>query len=99
MPSVNKGTAIIDFGALGGAGSNEASVFVPDATVLANSHVEAYVMADDTSVDHTADDHRYFAADVGLTCGTPTASSGFFAYGRSRQKLTGKYTLRWVRAD
>jgi hypothetical protein len=38
------------------------------------SKAEAFVMGDDTSGTHTASDHRYFAALVGLTCGTPTAA-------------------------
>ena len=98
--ATGQGTAIIDFGALGGAGTNEASVAVTgQATISATSKVEAFIMADDTSTDHTASDHRYFAADVGLTCGTPTAATGFTIYGRCRQKLTGKYTVRWVWSD
>lgn len=95
-----QGTAIIDFGALGSAGSNEASIAVTgQANILATSKAEAFVMADDTSTDHSANDHRYFVADCGLSCGTPTVATGFTIYGRSRIKLTGKYTVRWVWAD
>ena len=89
---------MIDFGAF--PGSNEASIAVTgQGTISATSKVEAYVMGDDTSGTHTANDHRYFAALVGLTCGTPTAATGFTIYGRSTEKLTGTFALRWVWAD
>lgn len=47
------GTATIDFGAF--PGSNEASVSVTGQTgISGTSKAEAYVMADDTTSDHTA---------------------------------------------
>jgi hypothetical protein len=98
--ATGQGTATVNFGTMGGAGSNEASIAVTgQASILATSKAEAYVMADDTTTDHTAEDHRYFSADVGLTCGTPTAATGFTIYARCRQKLTGQYLIRWVWAD
>jgi hypothetical protein len=96
--ATGQGTATIDFGVA--PGSNEASVVITGlGTISATSKAEAYVMADDTSVDHTASDHRYFAAFAGLSCGTPTAGTGFTIYGRSTEKLTGQWTLHWVWAD
>ena len=89
------GTATIDFG----AGGNEAQVDVAVPEILATSKVESWVMGDDTSVDHTAADHRYFPVFASLTCGTPTASVGFTIYARSTEKLTGTWTLRYVWAD
>lgn len=92
------GTAMIDFGAA--PGSNEASVAVTgQALILATSKAEAWVMADDTSANHTASDHRYFGALAALSCGTPTASTGFTIYARSTHKLTGQWSVRWVWAD
>lgn len=96
--STGQGTAIIDFGAY--PGNNEASVAVTgQATILATSKAEAYVMADDTSADHTAADHRYFPRLASLTCGTPTAATGFTIYARSEHKLQGQWTVRFVWAD
>lgn len=96
--SVNTGSATLDFGAA--PGSNEASVAVTGlTTILATSKVQAWVMGEDTSVDHTASDHRYFPVFAGLTCGTPTAATGFTLYGRSTQKLTGKWTVRYLWVD
>ena len=92
------GTAIIDFGAF--PGSNEASVSVTgQGTISTTSKVEAYIMADDNTSDHSTSDHRYFAALVALTCGTPTASTGFTIYARSLEKLQGTFALRFVWAD
>lgn len=92
------GTAVLDFGAH--PGSNEASIAITgQAAILSTSKAEAYVMADDTTGTHDAADHRYFAALVGLTCGTPTAATGFTIYARSTEKLEGQYAVRFVWAD
>ena len=56
-------------------------------------------MGDDTSTDHTAADHRYVAAIMGLTCGTPTAGTGFTIYARALDKLQGTWSVRYVWAD
>lgn len=89
------GTALIDFG----AGGNEAQIDVLVPEILATSKAESWVMADDTSIDHTAADHRYFPVFASLTCGTPTVSTGFTIFARSIHKLTGKWTVRFVWAD
>jgi hypothetical protein len=92
------GTATIDFGAFPGA--NEASVTVTGQTsISATSKVEAYIMADDTTSNHTSSDHRYVGLWLALTCGTPTATTGFTIYGRSTEKLQGQFAVRWVWAD
>jgi hypothetical protein len=96
--ATGQGTATLDFGAH--PGSNEATVVVTgQASISGTSKAEAYVMADDTTSNHTASDHRYFAAMAGLTCGAPTAASGFPIHARSLEKLTGQYQVRWVWAD
>ena len=93
-----QGTATLDFGAF--PGSAEASVAVTgQASISGTSKAEAYIMGDDTTVDHTASDHRYVAAMIGLTCGTPTAATGFTIYGRALDKMQGTFALRWVWAD
>jgi hypothetical protein len=92
------GTATINFGAY--PGSNEASVTVTGLTTIsATSKAEAWVMADDTSANHTAADHKYFPVFASLTCGTPTAGTGFTIYARSIEKLSGAWTVRYVWAD
>ena len=92
------GTATIDFGSF--PGSSEASVAVAgQASILTTSKVEAFIMGDDTSGAHTANDHRYAAALFGLTCGTPTLATGFTIYGRCLDKMQGTFAVRWVWAD
>lgn len=96
--ATGQGTATISFGAAPGA--NEASVAVTgQGTVSATSKAEAFVMADDSTADHTAADHRYFPQLASLTCGTPTAGTGFTIYARSVHRLTGQWQVRWVWAD
>ena len=92
------GTATIDFGSF--PGSSEASIAVTgQGSILATSKVEAFIMGDDTTADHTASDHRYAAALVGLTCGTPALATGFTIYGRCLDKMQGTFAVRWVWAD
>jgi hypothetical protein len=92
------GTATINFGAH--PGSNEASVAVTgQTTISATSKAEAWIMADDTTSDHTASDHRYAELFLSLTCGTPTAGVGFTIYARAIDKLTGQFAVRYVWSD
>lgn len=92
------GTATIDFGAFPGA--NEASIAVTgQAAILGTSKADAYVMGDDTTSDHTAEDHRYLECFASLTCGTPTAATGFTIRARSTERLQGTFALRWVWVD
>jgi hypothetical protein len=91
------GTATIDFGAH--PGSNEASVVVSGiGTIGGSARAEAFLMRS-TSADHTANDHAYAAALMGLTCGDVTAATGFTIYARSVEKLTGQFTVQYVWAD
>lgn len=93
-----QGIATIDFGSF--PGSNEAFVDVSGLTTIsATSKAEAFIMGDDTTTDHTAQDHRYVAALIGLTCGTPSAGTGFRIYCRSIEKLQGQWAVRYVWAD
>lgn len=96
--ATGQGTTTINFGAHPGA--NEASAAVTGQTSIGvGSKAEAFVMADDTTATHTAGDHRYVPLWLALTCGTPTAGTGFTIYGRSDQKLHGEFSVRWVWAD
>ena len=93
-----QGTAVIDFGSW--PGHNEASVNVTgQGTISASSKVEAYFMADDSTGDHTASDHKYAAAMIALTGGNLQAGTGFTIYGRCLDKMQGTFTVRWVWAD
>ena len=96
--ATGQGTATLNFGAH--PGSNEANVVVTgQSSIAATSKAEAYIMGDDSTSDHTANDHRYIGLWLALTCGTPTASTGFTIYGRSMEKLQGTYQVRFVWAD
>lgn len=96
--ATGQGVSEIDFGAH--PGSNEASVSVTgQSQITGSSKAEAYIMADDTTSNHTASDHRYIGLWLSLTCGTPVSGSGFTIYGRSDQKLSGKFSVRWVWAE
>lgn len=89
-------TATLDFGAF--PGSNEASVDFADPAILGTSKVEAYLMADDTTSDHTASDHRYAGQFFSLTA-APSAGVGGTVYARSIHKMQGTFAVRVVWAD
>ena len=91
------GSAVIDFGAW--PGSNEASAAVTgQASILATSGAEAYLMAEAAGT-HTAADARYAALLIGLSCSVPVAADGFTIYARSLHKMQGQFAVRWVWAD
>jgi hypothetical protein len=91
------GSAVIDFGA--SPGSNEAFVDVAgQASILATSHVEAWPMAEAQGT-HTVSDATYAPLFIAYTCGVPTAGVGFRIYGRSFEKMTGQFKVRWVWSD
>ena len=88
------GSAVIDFGAY--PGSNEASVTITgQAAILSTNSAEAWLMAESQDV-HTVNDATYAALLTSVSCGIPTAASGFTIYARSTEKLQGQFKVRWV---
>ena len=95
--ATGQGTVTINFGAF--PGTQEASVAFTDATISGTSKVEAYIMADDTTADHTANDHRYIGSFLNLTA-APIAATGGTIYARAVPfKLVGTFQIRYVWAD
>ena len=90
------GIATIDFGAL--PGSNEASVSFADAAVTGASKAEAFFMAGDTTTDHTASDHQYAGLFIALSVDVTNGVGGTI-YGRSADKMSGAFKVRWVWTD
>lgn len=87
------GAVTIDFGAF--PGSNEASITFADASIGGTAKVDAFVMAGDTTADHTAADHRYAEQFFSLS-GVPDAGVGGTIYARSIHKMQGTFAVRWV---
>ena len=90
--TINSGSATLNFGAF--PGSSEASVAVAAATVGAGAKARAYWRGDDTSADHTANDHKYAAALIGLSV-LVTAGVGLTIYGRALDNAQGAWTVRY----
>lgn len=89
------GVVEVDFGAW--PGSNEASVVVGASGVTPAAHVEAWVMGNDSTSDHTAADHRYFPLFAALT--TEAGSDQFTIHARSSHKLQGLWAVHYVWAN
>ena len=93
--TVVTGNSTLDFGAY--PGSNEASIAVTGQTsILSTSRVSLYILADDTTSDHSANDHKYLQLFCVLSAGTPTTATGFTIYARSLEKLQGTWKVRWM---
>jgi hypothetical protein len=91
------GTGFVEINFGSHPGSNEASVAVVGQTgITSDAFIEAWIMADDSTTDHTPSDHKYLPIFLSLTGGTIVVDSGFTIYGRSPEKLTGAFKVRWV---
>ena len=87
------GTATLNFS----TGLTSTSVAVTGQTdITAGAKVQAFIMADDTSADHTANDHRYIGLFMALSCGALVAGTGFTIYANSLYELVGQYSVRWM---
>lgn len=95
--SITTGTVTIEFLAgTQGTGSTEASVVVTEALATATSVIMIFVDGDDTTVDHTANDHRWLPQFASFVAGSKAAGS-FNIYGRSAaQELKGLFKLRYA---
>jgi hypothetical protein len=87
---VSYGTATIDFGAF--PGSNEASVTFTNAAV--GAAVSPFFASNDTTTDHTANDHKYAAMLVQLSTQT-TPGVGGVIHARSQHKMQGTFDVRY----
>jgi hypothetical protein len=89
------GITTIDFG--NHPGSNEASVNITGQTeILSTSKVEVFIMADDSTSDHTSNDHRHIQLFVNFIAGNIVENTGFTIYAKSLYKMSGTWKIRWV---
>jgi hypothetical protein len=93
--AVGTGEDTLDFGPA--PGSTHASRAISRTSILAGSHVEAYLYPRDTA-DHSIDEHVVDGPHV-FACAV-VAGVGFTVYGVPRMgRLTGAWTFRWVSTD
>lgn len=91
---LTQGTAVVDFGAF--PGSNTASVVLTGLTgITAGNKPKAYVSANATTGDHSANDHKYFACFVGLACGDIVPATSFTIHAASLEKLQGQWSINY----
>lgn len=85
-------TTTIDFGA---TPVDEGTFNIVDASILATSYVEAFVMHNDTHVDNDAEAHKAFAICARLVC---SANAGSFDLMVSMLAgyVTGNFKIRYV---
>lgn len=89
-----KGTQTVDFGATPVA---EAVFNFTDAALIGLTYVEAFMMADDSTGDNDADQHRAAAALLRLAGGTPNGSGNVNVYADALDGyFFGTYKMRWA---
>lgn len=67
------------------------------AAILTTSYIEAFIMADDTTVDNDATSHDFAAVSFRLTCKTLIAGTGFtIKVTTIAGGCTGDFKIRWV---
>jgi len=93
---VTSGEVEIDFGVW--PGSNEASILIPDMSANDDWNVRAYIMAGDSTADHTAVDHRYIGLFLTLTASV-TAGVGITIYAMAPNPLVGTFNIRYERVN
>lgn len=90
----------IDFG--GFPGVNEITINITgQASIPEGVYAEAFFMADTTegAGGHTLWDHVWAAKEIGMICGASTAGVGFPIYCVSKEKMMGRYSIRFVYAS
>lgn len=98
--ATGQGTATLTFGTAASRDIYAEAVVTGQAGILSTSKVEAYFM-DDTTADHSADEHILAGSMMDLVCGSVVAGTGFTVYALAREKqgLVGGWTVRWIWAD
>lgn len=90
------GTATLDFGST--PGTNIATVDVTgQASIGANSHVEAFLMGSDSTATHNAYEHAIVPMIIRII--TVVAGTGFTIQGATDWRLNGTFKVRWAWAD
>lgn len=87
------GITTIDFG--GTAGNRAVATVTGQSSIVAGSHVEAFLMSDSTA-DHSDYEHQMVAMVLALTCGNIVDGVGFDVVGASLVNLRGAFSIRWV---
>jgi hypothetical protein len=94
LPTVARGSAVLDFGAW--PGSNNAQVSVTGQTLInANSSIVVSVqyVAQGTN---TASDVQFYDGLMEVIASTPIPGSGFTVYGYSNEKIQGQILVTWT---
>lgn len=101
--ATGQGTATLAFGTASSRTTDVSVAVTGQTSISGTSKCEAYFM-DDTTSDHSADEHIMASSMIDVVCGSVVAGAGFtiFALVRdeiSKAGLTGDFKIRWVWAD
>lgn len=90
-----QGTATLNFGST--PGTNHVSVAVTgQAAIVAGSHVEAWIMGNDSTAEHNVYEHMFLSGYVMLPISDVVAGTGFTINSITELRLDGTLSVRWV---
>lgn len=90
-----QGATTLNFGAI--PGTNHVSVTVTgQASIAADSHVEAWIMGNDSTAEHNAYEHMVLSNYVMCPISDVIAGTGFTINSMTELRLTGNVDVRWV---
>ena len=95
--SATYGIATIDFGSY--PGSNEASIVVSDIGITSASKIQVFIVSDDTTIDHTSNDHKYASLLVKFVAGDIVNATSFTIYALCAEKMQGTFKVRYAYAE
>lgn len=91
-----QGSTTIDFGATPGT-NHVTKVITGQASIVAGSHVEAFIQGNDSTADHNVYEHTtVLPLYVRLSINTIVAGVGFTINALTELRLTGLVAVRWV---
>lgn len=91
------GIATIDFGSY--PGSNEVSTLVSDIGITSASKIQVFIVSDDSTVDHTSNDHKYAPLLVKFAAGDIVNNTSFTIYAMCAEKMQGTFKVRYAYAE
>lgn len=95
VSGITTGTTTIDFGLSSAGGKNEVDLVLTGLSSISAGSIPNARIEVAASSSHTANDHKYAALFIGLSCDTVVAGTGFTLHARASEKLTGVFNVRW----
>lgn len=92
----SQGSTTVDFGATPGT-NHVTKAVTGQGTIIAGSHVEAFIQGNDSTADHNVYEHSTLLPQyVSFSMSDVVAGTGFTINAFTELRLTGLVAVRWV---